>query len=138
MAKNKKRTARKKTRSGKKRAGPRPKTARQKANKRRPRSKNMAKKQRRSKKSLVGGGIKQVAKGGIAGQAVELIVKRIGGNGLSVDAGYVTSAMVAGKAGVIGNAAARQILTRVGNPLSFLGGSSGSSSAQTSSFQGGA
>jgi len=95
-----------------------------KPNKSPKRSNNVAK-SKTSRRSRVGLSLRKLLMGGGVGLALELILNRLGATSLAVDVGYIGASQVGNKSGVIGNAIARQAITRFGGQLGFLGQGNG-------------
>lgn len=103
---------------------------RSKANKQPKTNRNVVfkKKGSRSRRGLAGIQFKKLLLGGVTGIALELLLSRLGANGLATDVGYIGASMVGSKSGVIGNALFRQGVSRFGGSLGFLGSGNGNGS----------
>jgi len=95
-----------------------------KPNKSPKRSNNVAK-SKGSRRSRVGISLKKLLMGGGVGIALELLLSRLGATSLATDVGYIGASQVGNKAGVLGNAIARQAVQRFGGQLGFLGSGNG-------------
>ena len=104
---------------GKGKSRKRTSTAR-KPNKQRKRTNHVAKKKPVRRRAVIGGQLKKGGMGAVGGIATKVIVDRLGARSISDDLSYIVASQVGGKAGVIGNAVARQTLQRFGGSLSGL------------------
>jgi len=106
-----------------------------KPNKSPKRSNNVAKK-KGGRRKTAGIQLKKLLLGGVTGIALELLLSRLGATSLATDVGYIGASMVGSKSGVIGNALARQGISRFGGQLGFLGGNGNGNGQQNTGFQG--
>lgn len=106
-----------------------------KPNKSPKRSNNVAK-GKGSRRSRVGISLRKLLMGGGVGIALELILNRLGATTLATDIGYIGASQVGNKSGVVGNAIARQLVTRFSGQLGFLGQGNGNGNGNGTVFTG--
>jgi len=92
-----------------------------KTNKRRKNPNNVAKK-KTSRRATGSKQLKKAGLGGVGGIATKVILDRLGARSISDDLSYIVASQIGDKPGVIGNAVARQALSRFGGGLGFLNG----------------